>query len=234
MATHVFIDNSNMFGGAQRAARTQEPHVPWQAIRLYYRNFFQLLENGLDVRTRVLGGSVPPGNEALWDYAKAAGYDTSLLRRIAQDDGRLAEQAVDEVLHLRIANALLDYDPPQTLVIGTGDGNLGEFGTSFDEQVIRALRRGWEVEVWSWQAQLSGRFGRIQMPSGAGPRILLLDPHYFSITFVRGGEYLRGYPVIRTIRKLLPIQEVRTQPRSGSMHQCARPTPPTSVTTSGP
>ena len=36
---------------------------------------------------------------------------------------------------------------------------------------------------------------------------------------------LRGYPVIRTIRKLLPFQEVRTQRRSGSMHQLRKAHP---------
>jgi hypothetical protein len=48
------------------------------------------------------------------------------------------------------------------------------------------------------------------------------------------GVALRGYPVIRTIRKLMPFQEVRTLRPSGSMHQCARHTLPTSVTASGP
>ena len=189
MTAHIFIDNSNMIGGAQRAARTLEPDAPWQSIRLYYRNFFRLLEHTHDVQTRVLRGSVPPGNDALWDFARDANYDTSLLHKIVKDDGRLGEQAVDEVLHLRIANVLLDNEPPQLLVIATGDGNQGEFGTSFDEQVSRALHRGWEVEVWSWQAQLSGRFRGIRTSSGATPKIMLLDPHYSSITFVRGGDY---------------------------------------------
>ena len=203
MAVHVFIDNSNLFGGAQRAARTVEPGVPWQAIRMYYRNFFWLLEDGRDVQTRVLGGSIPPGNDALWDYARDEGYDTSLLKRITLDDGRLVEQAVDEVLHLRIAMALLRFEPPQTLVIGTGDGNQGHFGTSFDELVHTALNRCWEVEVWSWQAQLSGRFRGIIGPSGATPQIKLLDPHYHSITFVRGGDYSIGGTSVSVIDRVV-------------------------------
>ena len=70
MPAHIFVDNSNMLGGATRFAATAEPDVPWQAIRLYFRNFAQLIEGVHTVQTRVLGGSLPPGNDALWDHAR--------------------------------------------------------------------------------------------------------------------------------------------------------------------
>jgi len=38
---------------------------------------------------------------------------------------------VDETLHLRIANAILDFDPPQTLVIASGDGKERNRDASF-------------------------------------------------------------------------------------------------------
>lgn len=189
MSAHIFVDNSNIFGGAQRTASIAEPTVPWQAVRLYFRNFAWLLEGTHDVATRVLGGSVPPANEDLWKYARELSYDTSLLRRLEQDDGRLTEQGVDEIIHLKIANALLDNEPPQTLVLATGDGGAGDFGTSFEAQVARALRLGWDVEIWSWSLQLSGRFGRLVSSSGAAAKIRPLDPYYRSITFVKGGDY---------------------------------------------
>ena len=105
MARHVFIDNSNIYGGAQRAAPTLEPGVVWPAVRVYFRNLVQLIERGGGVATRVLAGSVPPGSEDLWEHARRLGYNTDILRRVASDDGRLVEQAVDEVLLLKIANA---------------------------------------------------------------------------------------------------------------------------------
>ena len=80
MPAHVFVDNSNIFGGAQRTAASAEAAVPWQAIRLYFRNFAWLIEGTHEVATRVLGGSVPPGNDDLWNYARDLGYDTSLLQ----------------------------------------------------------------------------------------------------------------------------------------------------------
>lgn len=186
---HIFIDSSNIYGGAQRAARTLEPHVPWSAMRIYFRNLFTLLERGGEVTTRVLAGSLPPGNEALWDHARTYGYDTDLLRRIERDDGRLVEQGVDEMLHLKIANALLDFPSPQTLVIASGDGRISNFNTSFVDQVKRALRLNWEVEVWSWKEQMTGAYRTIAADTNQ-ISIHRLDPYYRSITFIKAGTYV--------------------------------------------
>ena len=192
MNAHIFIDNSNAFGGAQRAAAKLEPEAIWLAVRLYYRNFFRLIEKGLTPTTRVLAGSVPPGNDVLWDYARNAGYNTDLLRKVEADDGRLVEQGVDEIAHLKIANALLDYDPPQTLVLITGDGHDSHFGTSFTRQAERALKRGWHVRVWSWEEQLSGKFARLAAQSHGAMVVSTFDPYYKYITFVQGGSYYQG------------------------------------------
>ncbi|NCB43712.1 MAG: NYN domain-containing protein [Clostridia bacterium] len=189
MNSHIFIDNSNIFGGAQRAAATHEPDAVWKAVRIYYRNFFQLLERETNPVTKVLAGSVPPGNEVLWEHARRHGYNTDLLHRIERDDGRLVEQGVDEIAHLKIANVLLDYEPPQTLVLVTGDGNDSEFGTSFTKQAERALKRGWNVHVWSWEDQLSGKFARLSSFKTGKITVNLLDRYYRSITFVQGGSY---------------------------------------------
>jgi hypothetical protein len=189
MDSHIFIDNSNIFGGAQRAAATHEPEAVWMAVRLYYRNFFQLLERETNPVTKVLAGSVPPGNEVLWEHTRRYGYNTDLLRRIERDDGRLVEQGVDEIAHLKIANVLLDHEPPQTLVLVTGDGNDSDFGTSFTKQAERALKRGWNVHVWSWADQLSGKFSRLSAADPGNLTINELDSYYKSITFVQGGAY---------------------------------------------
>jgi NYN domain len=196
MTRHIFIDNSNIFGGAQRAAGNLEQNAVWLSVRVYYRNLFQLLERNGDVATRVLAGSVPPGNDQLWENARQGGYDTDLLRRVENDDGRLVEQAVDEMLHLKIANALLDHQAPQTLVIASGDGRVSDWNTSFPGQAERALRHGWDVEVWSWQEQLTGAYARIARTHPGRVAINALDPYYHAITFVRRGQYnVNGLPV---------------------------------------
>lgn len=189
MTRHVFIDNSNLFGGAQRAAAAIEPEALYLAVRVHYANLFRLLHADDHVESKVLAGSIPPATDALWNHARNAGYNTDLLRRIEHDDGRIAEQGVDELVHLKIANALLDFDPPQTLVLVTGDGHDSEFGTSFREQVERALRRGWQVQLWSWREQLSRRFRTLVERGGGQMTIHELDLYYRSLTFIQGGTY---------------------------------------------
>ena len=130
MAIHVFCDNSNIWIGAGSVRADIEPHVPQYLLRVYLRKLFRLVEGGREALTKELAGSVPPETDDLWVYAREHGYNTTLLHRV--DDGtRMREQSVDEALHLKIANALLDYEPPQTLVLMTGDGAIGEAGTSF-------------------------------------------------------------------------------------------------------
>ncbi len=94
MRHHVFIDNSNIFGGAQRTAAKVEAHIPWPAVRLYTRNFIALIEGGQEIGARVFAGSVPPGNDELWQYARDMGYNTDLLRKVERDDGRLASRVL--------------------------------------------------------------------------------------------------------------------------------------------
>jgi len=192
MAIHVFFDNSNIWGGAQAVRDITEPDVPWAALRLYYRNLFMLIEGARQTATKVLAGSVPPSCQALWDYARDQGYDTNLLRRVERDDGSICEQGVDEILHMKIANAILDHTPPQTLVVATGDGRVSEFGTGFPTQIERALNHGWEAELWSWALVLrEQRYRQLEVTSGGKFTIKMLDPHYRSVTFVKSGRYYK-------------------------------------------
>ncbi len=186
---HVFFDNSNIWGGAQEMRKLKEPKVHWAAFRMYYKNLFRLIQRNRAVEEAVLAGSVPPPCEPLWEYAREAGYSTDLLRRVEKEDGSIGEQGVDEMLHLKMANCLLDHDPAdRVLIVATGDGRKSEFGTGFRYQVERALKRKWPVEVWSWSPTLNGCYGEM---CGGFPNLSVktIDPHYMSVTFVKGGNY---------------------------------------------
>lgn len=203
MSAHVFFDNSNIWLGAHSVRSVEEPTVPHHALRIYYRNLFAKLEGDRTVETRILAGSVPPSCETLWAFARNHGYQTDLLHRVQRDDGSVGEQGVDEILHLKIANALLDFSPPQTLVVATGDGSVSEFGTGFRTQIERALKIGWDVELWTWEKSMNGRYRQIEANSAGKMTIHYLDPDYRSITFVKGGQYTNqdssGTPTIVTV-----------------------------------
>jgi hypothetical protein len=101
---------------------------------------------------------------------------------------------------------LLDYDPPQTLVIASGDGNTSDYSTSFPLQAERALKRGWNVEVWSWSEQLTTKYNALSRAYPGRVNVKTLDPHYKSVTFVKGGDYtINGATVTVAERIVSPL-----------------------------
>src|SRR5947209_262683 len=104
MAIHIFWDNSNIWGGLQGIREIREPAVPWYALRGYFRNLYQLVSGGREVVTRVMAGSVPPECEELWEHARDLGFSTDLLQRVESAPNVQTEQAVDEIMHMKMAN----------------------------------------------------------------------------------------------------------------------------------
>jgi hypothetical protein len=68
---------------------------------------------------------------------------------------RYKEQGVDEILHLKILQALNTKPTPapkgSTIVLATGDAKGGQFNQDgFVGAVREAIKRGWMVELWSF------------------------------------------------------------------------------------
>jgi hypothetical protein len=208
MAIHVFYDNSNIIWGARYACGDLEPEVYEFAVRIHFNNIFQLIENSREVATKVLAGSVPPSSEPLWAYAQQNGYTTDLLRKVEKEDGTIGEQGVDELLHLKIANTLLDY-PTGTLAIATGDGRTSKFGTGFLAQIDRALKHGWMVELWTWSQVCHHKYREYDEDNTKNLKLNEFDFHYYSITFLRQGEYYRDLPDGIRQRIVVPNRNVR-------------------------
>ncbi|KAF1916196.1 hypothetical protein BDU57DRAFT_516160 [Ampelomyces quisqualis] len=70
------------------------------------------------------------------------------------------EQGVDELLHLKMCQSLLDTEVPSTVVLATGDGAEAEMSDGFLAHVERALRKGWKVELVTWRQQTNGGYKR--------------------------------------------------------------------------
>ncbi|KAF9015376.1 hypothetical protein BDQ17DRAFT_1340959 [Cyathus striatus] len=74
------------------------------------------------------------------------------------------EQGVDELLQLKLHQALAATDEVpdgSTIILATGDGNVGQFNEDgFLGPVRTALRRGWKVELYAWEDGLSRSWRR--------------------------------------------------------------------------
>ncbi|TFK32794.1 hypothetical protein BDQ12DRAFT_474965 [Crucibulum laeve] len=74
------------------------------------------------------------------------------------------EQGVDELLQLKLHQAIAATDNvPEgaTIVLATGDGNVGQFNEDgFLGPVRTALRKGWKVELYAWEEGLSRSWRR--------------------------------------------------------------------------
>lgn len=72
---------------------------------------------------------------------------------------RYREQGVDELLQLKLLQAVatVDVPPPgSTIVLATGDGNVSQFNEEGFRGCVRtALQKGWRIELYAWESGLS-------------------------------------------------------------------------------
>lgn len=71
---------------------------------------------------------------------------------------KMIEQGVDEILHLKILESVVDSETPSTMVIATGDAAQAEYSSGFMAMAERALKKGWKVELVSWSKNISGLY----------------------------------------------------------------------------
>ncbi|KAH8435018.1 NYN domain-containing protein [Aspergillus melleus] len=169
-------------------------------VPLSFQNFSLILERGRPASKRVLVGS---DRFAAIDEGEKLGYEANILDRVqkvkqptrrqlrfrkntrgAQDGsgsetndvppGRWVEQAVDEILHLKILESLLDTDEPATIVLATGDAAEAEYSGGFMRMVERALQRGWNVELVSFSQVTSYAYRKKEFRAKWGDRFKLI------------------------------------------------------------
>ena len=68
------------------------------------------------------------------------------------------EQAVDEIIHLKMMESLVDATEPATMVLATGDAAEAEFSDGFLKMVERVLSKGWSVELVCWSLNMSSAY----------------------------------------------------------------------------
>jgi|SRR5579859_878 len=174
---HIFIDNSNILIGFFDTYKSKHNITDpfFRAPKFDFHAFTTILERGRSVSRKILVGSNPLTQPVA--LAQRLGYEVSILERVIDQSKRLStssayasdsatrtpqrekkkEQAVDEILHLKILECLLDVDKPATIVLATGDAAPAEFSPEggFFKCIQRALNRGWNVELVCWRKSMS-------------------------------------------------------------------------------
>jgi hypothetical protein len=85
------------------------------------------------------------------------------------------EQGVDESLHLKMCQSIIDIDVPTTMVLATGDGAAAEFSDGFLAHVERALKKGWKVELVSWKQQTNSGYKNRKFKTKWGDQFKIIE-----------------------------------------------------------
>ena len=89
------------------------------------------------------------------------------------------EQAVDEILHLKMLESVVDAKTPSTIILATGDAAEAEYSEGFLKMVERALEKGWMVELVSFKHNISGAYKRKEFRGkwAKNFKIIILDEY---------------------------------------------------------
>ena len=170
---------------------------------LSFYNLSLILERGRPAAKRVVVGS---DNVESITEAQQTGYETNILERVAkakplnskkirkQDVGnsssgsetspvfgpvKMVEQAVDEILHLKMCESVLDTEVPSTMVVATGDAAEAEYSGGFLKMLERALLKKWKVEIIAFRLNTSSAYRKSEWKSrwGSAFRVIELDDY---------------------------------------------------------
>lgn len=167
----VFIDNSNVFHGAQVLPDGSVD----RSVRVSIKELIRWLELGRWVHTRVVAGSMRT-EKIVQEWQK---YDYKPLTTSHDRDAH-----IDELLHSQIVRLVsTPGQMPGSIVLVTGDSDT--HGRSLVECVIMSLDAGWNVELCSWAKCLHTSYAQLAASGRYTGRLLLrlLDEKRSRLTF---------------------------------------------------
>lgn len=176
---HIIWDNSNIYISGRSVCDKLE--YKSTGFRIQFEHLIDLAACGRPIEQVFCVGSVPPPTDSVWGHIqKLTGKRPELYERGAASG---KEQAVDQALQTRMLRLGYDYDPPETIVLLSGDGSGFEEGVGFFADIKRLHRIGWKVEVLSWRDHC-----KRQMREWAEGQALFvpLDDFYSAVTFREG------------------------------------------------
>lgn len=174
---HIIWDNSNIFISGKNVCDKNE--YKSGCFRINFENLIDLAADGRPVEQVFCVGSVPPPTDSVWGHIeKLTGKKPELYERGAASG---KEQAIDQALQTRMLRLGYDFDPPETIILLSGDGRGFEQGVGFFSDIKRLHKAGWSVEILAWQDSCKRE---MREWADANALFVPLDTFYSSVTFL--------------------------------------------------
>ncbi len=183
---YIFWDNSNVFIWAREIAERRDGIFQKHAVRLQFEHLYRLAAMGRAVAGTYVVGSVPPEMKVWAHLESVTGTIIELFERGAESG---SEQAVDAALQVQMLRVLADSREPAVAVLLAGDGAGYLDGVGFHADLERMQKKGWGVEVLSWDTTCNPRLKEWAKSVGV---YVPQDAHYKKITFIEGGRFVKA------------------------------------------
>ena len=180
----IYWDDSNIFIGARDVAVEKHGEEVRYRVRINFKRLLELAKDGRKIGHAVAAGSIPPELRNVWNRLANEGVKVELLERGKIGGG---EQGVDQILQTAMLRDAFDNNGnPATAVLLTGDGAGFEDGVGFHADLERMRKRGWKVEVISWQSCCNVRMKKWAEKHG---KFTALDDFFDEVTFFAPENY---------------------------------------------
>lgn len=180
----IFWDNSNIHISGLSVMAEKEPEKPRELFRTNFNHLFDLVRNKREVEAAYLSGSIPPPNNALWDYLRNMGIHLQLLSKTSEGT---EQESVDMSLQTMMLRTAIDnITKPSTIAVLTGDGAGKQLGEGFLSDLKRIKNMGWNIEVYSWNNSCNKFLKEFVEKNG---KFISLDDYYYSITYLKEDRY---------------------------------------------
>lgn len=101
----------------------------------------------------------------------------------SESDGEA--DTTDHVLQTDLLRLGFDSPKPGTIALLTGDGAGINSGKGFLADAMRLAERGWNLEIYSWDAACHSKLRGFAQSNG---KYIKLEDYYENITFIVGGR----------------------------------------------
>ena len=175
----IYWDNSSIYTGAQQAAADREGEGVRHRLRLNFGNLLRLAHAERPLAKIVSVGFIPPELRAALRPLDEAGVEIDMQER---GPFSAKDHAIDRALQIHMLRDTLDHDPGTAiLLVGDPDGGGFRRDIGFRSDIARMLRRGWGVELLSWERGCGKKMKEWARENGI---FIPLDQFYEGVTYL--------------------------------------------------